>query len=642
LIPVWLKFLKFIYAKFLLHSADNIKAYKKLFFLSCFLLWIVNGILVPSNLIATSTQEFATIGAIQNPLTYVQHSALVFFGIFVFWPIAIFYLSPQKIKIGETLLFFVLSFSSLLNVFIFKSDYGVINPLLIFENVMLLKSSIPIALGSLGGLLLFFVLSLHLMGKGKTHLLNAVGTIAVIAAFASSSWSMITIQKDYKEFLILLDSDPQNVVLGNELQPVIELSRSGKNVIILMLDRAINSYFPLIVNEFPELEEQFDGFVYYPNTVSFGSGTLTGSPALMGGYEYSPRRINERADEQLVDKHNEAILVLPRIFSETGYHTVVTDPPFSNYAWSGDFRPFLPYPEIETKHLHGMYTLRYKQDHAKEFEGSEDPRRIVENRLPVYSLMIAAWPGLRELMYDGGNYLSASNIKSNFDEFLSSYAQLYYLNEITSYENDGNTFYFIDNEATHEPVILGYPEFSPTNYIDDIYNPFEGILGIDERDIGTYHVNVASLKRIGIWLETLKNDGMYDNTRIIIVADHGRDVYTEAFSGFNKNSRVYGDYHPLLLVKDFNSEGSLITNREFMTNADTPILALQGLPIEPNNPFTGNNIFSEVDKEDVEVFKGPWAANPNLGNIFDFDYNRSFTVSEDIFEESNWSPIEER
>ncbi len=45
-------------------------------------------------------------------------------------------------------------------------------------------------------------------------------------------------------------------------------------------------------------------------------------------------------------------------------------------------------------------------------------------------------------------------------------------------------------------------------------------------DIQTYQVNAASMKRIGLWLEKLQRDGVYDNTRIVIVADHGHPLST--------------------------------------------------------------------------------------------------------------------
>lgn len=70
--------------------------------------------------------------------------------------------------------------------------------------------------------------------------------------------------------------------------PTFSLSKTGKNVIVLMLDRAMGPYIPYIFNEKPELEAQFDGFTYYSNTASLGIKTNISTPSLFAGSEYTP------------------------------------------------------------------------------------------------------------------------------------------------------------------------------------------------------------------------------------------------------------------------------------------------------------------------------------------------------------------
>ena len=77
-----------------------------------------------------------------------------------------------------------------------------------------------------------------------------------------------------------------------------------------MLDRAIGSMVPYIMAEKPELKESFDGFTWYRNALSYGQSTNFASPALYGGYDYTPEKINARASEPLVDKQNEALKVI--------------------------------------------------------------------------------------------------------------------------------------------------------------------------------------------------------------------------------------------------------------------------------------------------------------------------------------------
>ena len=50
---------------------------------------------------------------------------------------------------------------------------------------------------------------------------------------------------------------------------------------------------------------------------------------------------------------------------------------------------------------------------------------------------------------------------------------------------------------------------------------------------------------------------------------------------------------PLLMVKDFGATGFTICE-DFMTNADTPVLASSGIIKGPVNPYTGNPISSDM------------------------------------------------
>ena len=105
---------------------------------------------------------------------------------------------------------------------------------------------------------------------------------------------------------------------------------------VIMLDRSITEYIPFIMEEKPELREQFDGFTYYPNTCAFGRYTNVGAPPVFGGYDYTPEEMNRRSDLLLKDKHNEALKMMPLMFLEDGFRVTVSDPPYANYRWIPD------------------------------------------------------------------------------------------------------------------------------------------------------------------------------------------------------------------------------------------------------------------------------------------------------------------
>lgn len=407
---------------------------------------------------------------------------------------------------------------------------------------------------------------------------------------------------------------------------------------MIFLDRAIGSYFPYVLDDIPALQEQMQGFVYYPNTVSLGSNTLLGGPALMGGYEYSPEETNKRPDQSLASKHNESMLLLPRLFYEAGYEVTVSDPPWPNHKWSGDFTPFDPYPEMDVFAIEGKYTNRYLREHLGELS-EEDISSQINTSLPRFSLFRIAYPFLRTRLYDQGRYFSILDNDNAMLPFLDKYAPLYYLPELTDYEAEGNTYTFIDNETPHRPIYLELPSFEPKIEATGSTAPIGTEQQLSEFDVKTYQVNAVSMKRIGLWLEKLQQDDMYDNTRIVIVADHGYGVFNPLFAGFDDNSGAYGYFNPLLLVKDFNARGPVVTDNTFMTHADAPLFALKDLAVSPINPFTGKNVFEQVKKDTVNVYQGEWDPKDHPANIFEFFYHSCYTVKDDITVESNWIPL---
>jgi hypothetical protein len=144
-------------------------------------------------------------------------------------------------------------------------------------------------------------------------------------------------------------------VVNARVKPALNLSADGKNVVVIFLDRALNHYFPYYMAEKPELAKQFDGFTNYTNTVSFAGATNFAVPALVGGYEYTPIEINKRDNETLVSKQNEALRVMPAVFSQNGYDVTVCDPSYANYNWVPDLSIYDEYPEIDAYITKGKF-----------------------------------------------------------------------------------------------------------------------------------------------------------------------------------------------------------------------------------------------------------------------------------------------
>ena len=91
------------------------------------------------------------------------------------------------------------------------------------------------------------------------------------------------------------------------------------------------------------------------------------------------------------------------------------------------------------------------------------------------------------------------------------------------------------------------------------------------------------------------------------------------------------------MVKDFNSS-SFSVSEEFMTNADMPSIALQGLVEDPVNPFTNNPINQSGKTGDLLVYSSnKTSIYINNGTRFVDPDGYWLTVHDNIFVEENWS-----
>ena len=104
-----------------------------------------------------------------------------------------------------------------------------------------------------------------------------------------------------------IDSDkPSDIKIFN-------MSKTGENVFVFVLDRAINSYWLDAFERFTNYKKDFDGFIFYPNNVSFSDFTATAA-SLYGGYDYLPYEISTNGGYNLEEKHNQALLTISLAF----------------------------------------------------------------------------------------------------------------------------------------------------------------------------------------------------------------------------------------------------------------------------------------------------------------------------------------
>ena len=348
---------------------------------------------------------------------------------------------------------------------------------------------------------------------------------------------------------------------------------------------------------------------------------------------------------------------MPTLFADSGSQVTICDPTYANYQWIPDLSIYDDDPRINAYITKGM------------FKDAEQMAQTAPSRSRdffAYSIMKTLPLVGQKFIYNGGTYnrtsdgseqgsshtqtvQSVSVATGTSTNFLDTYRVLQQMPMLTSVTEDGgNTFLMMTNDTTHEPMLLQEPEYIPAENVDntafdaahtDRFTLNGKTLIMDtEVQMKHYHANMAAMLRLADWFDYLRENGVYDNTRIILVSDHGQR--NGHLPEMNIDLPYINDtregYLPLLMVKDFDSKG-FATSQAFMTDADVPVLAMDGVVQDPVNPFTGKAITSE-EKLAHEQFipqSRIWNVEENNGNTFLPSYWAS--VKGNPWELDNWT-----
>ena len=629
-------------------EAEAVHPYSyKRYFLGALLMTVLTGIMIPSSVINASPSEFVNVASYVNPLKIILYTTCISAGVFLVWGGILYSLFSEKTKVFIEKLVLILCVLGLIHFMLFGRDLGNLTADMVFDNVPVYPvSQIAVSwviVAAVAGLV--FVLWKYI---------NKVVPIALLAL--TISVGAVAVQNFVQTNRQLSEMDYLQEAGNSQSkdEKIIRLSKNGKNVIMLMMDRAINGYIPYIFNENPDLYKQFDGFTYYPCTLSFGMVTNYGVPALYGGYEYSPAEMNARKDEPLEKKHNEALKVMPTLFAEKGYDVTVCDPAYAGYQDVPDLSIF---DDIEG--VHAYNTMGHYNENSELYGREEKLRR---RNLFCYSLFKVMPVGLQTAYYDHGNYCGTMSDETDLNlSFEDTYSVLKSLTKITDVSEDSeNAFVMLDNETPHRPYPLQLPDYTEaehidnTPYLEEWSQQFKDENGNDlvhmdtEKQQNHYFANAAMIRVLGEWFAFLQKEGIYDNTRIIIVSDHGFPLGQFDDLIFRNISETPFDVqgvNPLLMVKDFGASGFTVDDT-FMTNADVPTIAVKDIISDPVNPYTGKKINSDAKNGPLFVStSNNWTVSTNHGNTFKTTKENEDTlatwyqVTGNMFDEKNWKDI---
>lgn len=595
---------------------------------------LLAGFFLPVNVISSSPLEFSFLGKTSSPFTYIKDAFFVFAGFTVVWPIIIYKMFGKNVRVVEARLFALLFLIALANTFLFKFNYGEIsatfmmNPEVFIKGMTLFNIAGPVVFVLLVVALFYFVEKFDLSSYLRIFLIAiCVATLGLglpKAAFINSQYKTELAKRNAKEKM--------------ELKPIYHFSKTGKNVVFIFLDRAVSSLFSEIIDGNTEFKESLKGFTYYPNTLSYGNYTFLGALSMLGGYDYIPDELNKRLDETIDFKRVESSLVMPAIFSDAGFEVTLADSFADKNDWPEGYKPKFV-PEYKAYKVIGEFSEDYKKELNIEIQNDTD--EIVNNELKKFVVINMVFPSMRKKI--DKKFKNLDEVHRLYNDYLLGFIKntsaLYYLNKLTDFSGKKNQFIYMTNELNHEPYLLKEDHLTPV----EKDNPFWQLPKTVEWLKRTYDdVAITSLKTLCTWFDYLKQNDVYDNTRIIIVSDHGFPLRTQNFSNFPE-PRIPNAFNPIFMVKDFNANSDFGYDNSFMTNADSIFFAKKDLGISDINPYTNKKFVQRKDEGANVLFSliVPSAKWCSSHNTYEYDEDKSFHVTSDIFNPANWTLLKD-
>ena len=109
--------------KQILRKQDN-NNFTDVFILSLLTIFLLGGLIIPSSLLASSIQEFSFIENYKSPFPFIINTVFQSFGIFILWPLLIYFMFSQKTKRIMAKTAAIFTGIAIVNVILFVGKYG--------------------------------------------------------------------------------------------------------------------------------------------------------------------------------------------------------------------------------------------------------------------------------------------------------------------------------------------------------------------------------------------------------------------------------------------------------------------------------------------------------------------------------------
>ncbi len=377
----------------------------------------------------------------------------------------------------------------------------------------------------------------------------------------------------------------------------LQLSKTEPNVVIIVLDRFMGGFIEPILEKEHDLNERLVGFTWYPRTIAAGQNSIAGSPPIFGGYDYTPREANKR-NSNLRDLVVEAFRILPHNFSRKGYKSNIVNPRGLGFTLAGECSFIDDIEGMNCSHVSASVGRRMAEELGMPIEILS--RANYADLLVLLGSMRGAPYAIKDVLGKQGPWQPFMDHSAGTT--LRQVAELKALPELTGTHSGHSNFNVFWSILPHEPYFIG-DDCIPTS---GVFKP--SIAELRRRGatslIEEQHeiASRCALLFVTDYLDWMKAEGVYDNTKIVIVSDHGivkRPVVDRSSRAREGNTMQYEfvESRSLLLVKNRNATGALRISESFIPNAEVPQIVCEEIG-GCVNPFLGNKPIETAGRDD--------------------------------------------
>lgn len=521
--------------------------------LSCFLFTWVLFVATPFDVIASNPDEF----------TFTPGSRILSMGTFYATLVFVFLMisyATLSLLMNRTLrkriicIVFAVSISVWLNSTFLTGNYGV------FDG----RGNIhidPYGLLSWIQISAFFVVFLSAVYfKDRPQIITH--TLASIC-FISFSTSLVNITSKHY----------QKTITQGETKPFLAYSKNNPNLLIILLDEFQSDFFGHILDE--KMKEDLRGFIWFQDAAANFPTTIGAIPSIFSGEVYDNNIDIKSFYHKVSDKS------FAKRLSDKGFSVSST----------------IPMPPMEE--------IMFPDKSAVSFGdlGTEKVSSYIN--LMNYSIFRAVPDVIKLIIYNNGNWLFHSKNEDPYDAVPTgpAFKQLKYLANSQPNVTEGpSSFNFHHSVSTHSPTILD-SNCAVVRDLEKKYDSHQIVKKVDSKAIRENQNRRRRLLSKGAEgkcvmskvvqiIDNLKNKGVFDNTMIIITADHGSSYQPDSFKRTNAPTYPYSAAAPTLIIKPLKNNRSFQISQAPAQLSDIPKTVATALNMT-NISYTGIDLLSD-------------------------------------------------